>query len=40
MACYKSALIDLDRRWANKGQEYDRCYNNIQTTKEIRNIVR
>lgn len=20
MACYKSALIDLDRRWANKGQ--------------------
>lgn len=21
MACYKSALIDLDRRWANKGQD-------------------
>jgi hypothetical protein len=23
MACYKSALIDLDRRWANKGQDYE-----------------
>lgn len=23
MACYKSALIDLDRRWANKGQEME-----------------
>lgn len=23
MACYKSALIDLDRRWANKGQDME-----------------
>ena len=27
MACYKSALIDLDCRWANKGQDMHQCGN-------------